>query len=169
MQREKVQAPEPRWSLYVTKTDRHCLKAMELLSAGIKPIDVAGLTHYPPFLDGVPILADNKNKHAYKGSQALSKLAELKEKEIKPSTTTAQGGRTTMGSFTDGSAVGTAVGVHVEGIHDTNILAGRVKEQDVSDYMLKRTKVTDSAVKKAKENCPTGIPLGGDRCPPGTK
>ena len=168
MQRTMRTTPKvPTWALYVVPGESNSEKALAAAPTGVRAVDVRELEAYPPFLDGVPILANNKEKMAYKGTQALRPLAELKKDELKPAGV-ATGQRNTMGSFVDGAAIAPGAGAPADlrGGIATRVLEGRVQEQDVSAYMQQRSQVTDNAVKKAQHKADKPVPLGGDRVPP---
>lgn len=165
-------AGKPRWQLYVVPGEANSEKAIGGRPSGVHVVDARELTTYPPFLDGVPVLADNQSRSAYKGTRALEMLGELRKSELAPAAAAGGGGaRTTVGSFSDGRSLpGPGVGAPVEpgphGAIPTRVLDGRVQERDVAAYMEKRAQVTDSAVKMAQQTAQAPVPLGGDRVPP---
>ena len=161
------------WILYVFPGDKNSDNAAQLAQQAASAVyvqDISKLSKLPPFVDGVPVLANKKNKQAFKGTLALQTLKDLKELEVAPAPINSGYSRamglTHSRTFGDGSMINFPEGGNTVPDESIQILDERVSETDVSAYMERRSQITDQAVKNAQMKSGGGVPIGGDRMPP---
>lgn len=144
------------WRLYVVPGERNSAKALRLCPASVTVVDVRDLDDRPPFLDGVPVVANSELMTAYKGTRCLEMLQTMRGSDAQETRTAAPEPQpvapepqpvatgAAVSSFLDGAPVNGA-GVSV----DTPFVTEDVNQDDplpavdVTAYMSQRDAAVD--------------------------
>jgi len=155
-----------QYVLYVFPGEPVCERALSMLTDEVILQDVTKLPRLPPFVDGVPILADKKNETLARGSACLEALKQLKDSELIPAPA-ASGFAATTGalrgrSFESAEMLTMPFSAALdEGEYAPAIGDDKVDETSVTEYMQLRDKVTNAIVEEKKQErggAPGGAP-----------
>ena len=161
--------------LYYHPADINSRKALDILGTDIPETmmiqNITSLQELPAYVDGVPVLACKKSKTAYKGTCCLDELKKLKKETL------SFAGNRSVGIS---SALGHAQSFSTEGLGGSKISAlnpqridfdaseeplmltdgKRVSDDDVSNYMARRSAMTDHVTNSIKRQNGGKNPIG---------